>query len=142
MVESGWVKKVTLLFLIKSHTKQDADKMFNLLKQGTNGEDILTTEELDAALTKKNKQYINLMRVEGKKWRNWTEGLHDYYQDPPSGLILVNHEFVFGNSVKPTKYKRKEYRDLDTAEEFGGQRTLSNFSAASGSSPHLVYLLK
>ena len=25
LVESGWVKKVTLLFLIKGHTKQDAD---------------------------------------------------------------------------------------------------------------------
>ena len=31
---------VALLFLIKGHTKQDADKKFNLLKQGTDGEDI------------------------------------------------------------------------------------------------------
>ena len=31
---------------------------FNLLKQGTNSEDIWTAEELDTALTKKNEQLI------------------------------------------------------------------------------------
>ena len=107
LVESRWVKKVILLFLIKGHTKQDADKKLNLLKQGANGEEIWTGEELDSALTKKNEQYINLMRVEGQKWTNWTEGLNDYYRDPPSGWILVNHEFMFGDSDMPTKYKRK-----------------------------------
>ena len=34
-------------------------------------------------------------------------------------MILLNHEFVFDDSDTPTKYKRKEYRDSDTAEEFG-----------------------
>ena len=86
-----------------------------------------------------------------QKWRNWTEDLNDYYRYPPSGLILVNHEFVFGDSDTPTKYKSKEYQNSDTAEEFdllstsrsgkicvssqptSGRRTLLTFRAVSGS---------
>ena len=60
LVEAGWIKKVTLLFLVKGHTKNDCDKKFNLLKQGTNGKDIWTDVQLDATLSKKNSKDIDL----------------------------------------------------------------------------------
>ena len=37
LVEAGWAKEVTLLFLIKGHTKNNCDIKFNLLKRGTRG---------------------------------------------------------------------------------------------------------
>ena len=63
LVEAGWVTKVTLLFLIKGHTKNDADHDFNLLKRGQTGEDIWTVDALDVALTKSKKEHIDLLRM-------------------------------------------------------------------------------
>lgn len=116
--EAGWVTKVTLLFLVKGHTKNDGDKYFNLLKQGTAGEDLWTAEQLDAAYTKNNANYISLYRVPGRRWRGWTSGLKQLYRDPPSGSIKANHIFVFGDSSNSTTYKRMEYRDSPNVVEF------------------------
>lgn len=118
LVEAGWIGKVTLLFLVKGHTKNDCDRNFNLLKRGQDGEDIWTDVELDVALTKKNEDFISLKRVTGEHWKGWTGGLNDYYRDTPPGTILVNHVFTFGDSDSPTVFRRQEYRDSDVVEEF------------------------
>ena len=73
---------------------------------------------MDAALSKKNSKYIDLKRVGGDDWKGWTDGLSGYYRDPPPGSMLINHEFVFGDSDLPTKFKRKEYRDSAEVEEY------------------------
>ena len=73
---------------------------------------------MDAALSKKNSKYIDLKWVGGDDWKGWTDGLSGYYRDPPPGSILINHEFVFGDSDLPTKFKRKEYRDSAEVEEY------------------------
>ena len=115
LVEIEYCEKVTLLFLIKGHTKNDCDRFFNLLKRGTEGEDIWTDSELDAAYTKNNKEDIDLMRVdEGSSlWLAWAEGLNNYYRDPEPGTILSNHEFIFGDSDSPTIFKRKKFQDAN-----------------------------
>ena len=111
------MKKVTPIFLIKGHTKNDCDCEFDLLKQGQSSEDIRTTDELDAALTKKSKEFIDLLRVTAEHWKGWTKGLNDYYRDTPQNALLVNHVLTFGDSDSPTIFRRQEYRDAD-AEEF------------------------
>ena len=111
------MEKVTLLFLVKGHTKNDCDHMFNLLKRGMDSEDIWTAVELDAALVKKNSEFIRLERVAAPNWKAWTIGLNEYYRDPPTGTILTNHIFTFGSSSTATTFKRQEYRDA-AAEEF------------------------
>ena len=118
LVEVGYAEKVTLLFLVKGHTKNDCDRFFNLLKQGTVGEDIWTDQELDRAYTKINGADLDLTRLDAgsNHWRGWSQGLNDYYRDPESGTILSNHEFIFGDSDKPTKYKRREYHDAESIE--------------------------
>ena len=54
------MKKVTLLFLTKGHTKNDANREFNLLNHGQSGKDIWTADDLDAALTENNREFIDL----------------------------------------------------------------------------------
>ena len=142
LVEAGWVRKVTLLFLIKGHTKNDCDKMFNNLKQGTRGENIWTADDLDEAYVKANKEYIDLLRINEnesdgleKFWRAWSDGLGKLYRDPPSGTILINHIFEFGSEEAPNSQERpsleytcKEYRDADVINEYDlrpGQRQVS-----------------
>ena len=118
LVEVGYAEKVTLLFLIKGHTKNDCDRFFNLLKRGTEGENIWTDSELDEAYTKNNKDDIDLRRLKkgSKYWKAWAGGLNNYYRDPESGTILPNHEFIFGDSDSPTIFKRKEFRDAEAVE--------------------------
>ena len=81
------------------------------------GLDIWTEVELDAALTLKNKAFIDLERVAPQHWKGYTVGLNEYYRDPQAGTILSNHIFTFGESNSPTIFKRQEYRDA-AAEEY------------------------
>ena len=54
-------------------------------------------------------QYVSYQKKKKMKDMHVSKAklLNDYYRDPPSGLTLVNHELVFGNTDLPTKYKRK-----------------------------------
>ena len=49
-------------------------------------------------------------------WKAWAEALTIYYHDPPSGTILSNRIFDFGDSASSTIYKRKEYHDAEAVE--------------------------
>ena len=121
LVEAGFVEKVTLLFLVKGHTKNDCDMKFNSLKGGTAGEDIWTADELDDAYTKANGEYITLKRIveDDDFWLGFGAGLKDLYKDPPTGTILSNHEFTIErgeNGRGSTTLVRREYRDAEAKE--------------------------
>jgi hypothetical protein len=133
LVEAGWVEEVTLMFLVKGHTKNDCDKMFNNLKQGTKGKNIWTGDDLDEAYMANNAEFISLTRINGDDtlasfWRDWAEGLGKVYRDPPPGTILDNHVFEYGRKADadeeesdaeelaaaqpiPLTYTCKEFRD-------------------------------
>lgn len=132
LVDAGYVKKVTLLFLIKGHTKNHCDKSFNLLKQGTKGEDIWDAVDLDRCYTKKNEAYIDLQRLdENNIMRGWAEGLATIYRDPKSGSVMISHEFTFGLNDDKCLYEYKEFRDAPA--ELGNLRptSRSNLGVAS-----------
>ena len=121
LVEAGHAKKVTLMFLIKGHTKNHCDKYFNLLKKGTRGRDIWTADQLDEAYTMNNAKYISLYRLNDKPFYDWAKGLQKIYKDLPPSSILCNHEFTFGGDVDDTNldapskttYRRKEFCGSD-----------------------------
>ena len=54
LVKAGWAGEVTLIFLIKGHTKNGCDVKFDLLKCGAKGVNIFTEENFYAAYTKDN----------------------------------------------------------------------------------------
>ena len=87
---------VTLLFLFKGHMKNDCNKIFNLLKMSTDGNNIWNAEDLDRASMKNNAEFIVLLRVEGKYWCGWSEGLSTLYCDLDSDIIKANHGFIPG----------------------------------------------
>ena len=89
---------MTLIFLIKGHTKNDCDVKLNLLKRGAKGVNIFTEEDLDAAYTKVNGCYIDLKHMAPEKWREFTDGLSDLFHHPKSASTLINHIFKFGTS--------------------------------------------
>ena len=109
--EVGCADEVELIFLVKGHTKNDADKGFNILKKGTKGENIWTEDQLDKAFTKNNQDMIDLQRVPAERWKAFTDWLDTMYMDPAD--ISANHVFSIGTSATPTTYARQLYRDAD-----------------------------
>lgn len=73
----GYAEKMTLLFLMKGHTKKDCDHFFNLLKWGSVGEDTWSAKELDRAYMKINESDIDLTRLDERinHWRAWSRVL-------------------------------------------------------------------
>jgi len=129
LVEGKHAKKVTLVFLIKGHTKNFCDNRFNLLKQGTAGRNIWDEVSLDQAYTEKNKDFIDLQRLDetnSDRWLQWRVVLDDFYKNPPSGTTHNNHIFCFGHDpANPTSYTRQTFRD---AEPFATDLRTNAFS--------------
>ena len=98
---------MTLLFLIKGHTKNDCDVKFNLLKRGTRGINIFDEAGLDKAYTKDNAEYIDLQRVPEEFWKGFTNSIADLYRNPEASSTLKNHIFHFGSSANFTTYIRQ-----------------------------------
>ena len=115
--ESGYIDKVTLLFLIKGHTKNDcdSDRKFNELKMKQNKKNIWDAASLDAALSEINGDGILLKRVEEEDtWKAWCDSLGDAYRDPESGTITCNHIFEFGTDEDECVVTRRKFRDAES----------------------------
>ena len=113
--ESGYIDKVTLLFLIKGHTKNDCDRKFNELKMKQNNKNIWDAKSLDAALSEINGDGILLKRVEEEDtWKAWGDSLGDAYRDPESGTITCNHIFEFGKDDDKCVVIRRKFRDAES----------------------------
>ena len=113
--ESGYIDKVTLLFLIKGHTKNDCDRKFNELKMKQNNKNIWDAKSLDAALSEINGDGILLKRVEEEDtWKAWGDSLGDAYRDPESGTITCNHIFEFGMDEDKCVVTRRKFCDAES----------------------------
>ena len=116
LVEAGWCGTVVLMFLIKGHTKNEADRIFNLLKAGARGVNIFTEEGLDAAYQKNNENSIALHQIKtgDTHWRGYTEGLGELYRNLESSNLLKNHIFTFGGDGNSnTSVGRQLYRNQE-----------------------------
>ena len=71
--QGTYMKKVALLFLVKGHTKNNAYRKFNFLKQKQDGKDIWTVVELNVAPTKWNKEFIDLLQLINEHVKAWTK---------------------------------------------------------------------
>jgi len=111
LVEAGFIAKVSLVFLIKGHTKNNADKWFNYLKRGTKGKNIWDETSLDEAYTSNNGHLIKLFRVPADRWRDFDSWFHEYYMELPKGATAPNHIFTFGGEGNPIIMSRQTFRD-------------------------------
>jgi len=70
-VENKVFPKVTLFFLVKGHTKNVADRMFNLLELSYHAKDIFTYDQLHAVLNEN--KYSNVMQMRKENFYNHLE---------------------------------------------------------------------
>ena len=92
LVETGHFNKVTLLFFVRGHTKNAADRLFNLLKHGYHNRDIFTFDELLQVLSEHDQ--VNVRRMKPSNFKNYDKFFSLYYKKPTSGSVTRTHVFT------------------------------------------------
>lgn len=105
-VERRWFQKVNLIFLVKGHTKNDCDRMFNLLKAQWHKSNVYTfNQALHILASVENVETIDASNIH----IDYTSLFDHWYKQPASGTIQKNHIFTFDkatikNCVMTTKH--------------------------------------
>eukprot|EP00957_Ditylum_brightwellii_P077825 5914697-Ditylum_brightwellii.AAC.2 len=92
LVETMVFPKVTLLFLMKGHTTNAADRMFNLLKLSYHAKDLFTYDVLHAALNEN--KYVDVMQMRKENFHNHLEWQDWHYCAPKVGDFNRSHVFT------------------------------------------------
>lgn len=92
LVENRIFPKVTLFFLVKGHTKNAADRMFNLLKLSYHCCDIFTYDQLHSKLNQN--EYVNVFQTQPKHFHDHLEWQDKHYRTPTEGEFKQTHVFT------------------------------------------------
>jgi hypothetical protein len=85
LVELEWYFRVNMIFLVAGHTKNAADRLFNLLKKEYRLSNIYNMEMLVNALSKH--ELIDAIKVGEDDFRDWDVFLNSLYIAMPSGVV-------------------------------------------------------
>ena len=99
LVEAKYFKKVTFMFYIVGHTKNAADRWFNMLKKSYRRSDIFTYEQLLAPM--KTHERIAVRKVNAGDFQDFDAFLNSFYKKLESGTFMKNHIFTV-EDLNPT----------------------------------------
>jgi hypothetical protein len=95
--------KITLHFLVKGHTKNSADRCFNLLKHTYRNSNIYTYDELYDVLNRN--QYVNVIKMEPNEFQDHDSWQDTMYRATDSG-VKQTHVFTVYASNPGRLYKQ------------------------------------
>ena len=90
LVEMGYAKTVRFIFYIKGHTKNEADRLFNLLKRLFHKSNVYTFDCILEVLAGEQK---SVWPVKEGEFEDWDKFLDTYYTRFPGGETRKNHIF-------------------------------------------------
>jgi hypothetical protein len=90
MVKRGITKLARCIFLVKGHTKNDCDRLFNTMKKEYRKTNCYTKEALIKAI---NHDKVEALMVPPETFRNW-DALQNKYMSLPTGKVTSNHVFT------------------------------------------------
>jgi len=90
--ELGWFQDVNLIFLVKGHTKNVADRHFNLMKQDWRKRDVYCFD--DCMLHLNNNSNVTVLHAKGLFYA-YHDFLSSFFKDPFPGHIHNYHYFGF-----------------------------------------------
>ena len=93
LVEAGYFAKIVLLFLVKGHTKNACDRMFNLVKLGYHKKNTYTYSQLLDCMNEHDQ--IDVTKMEEKDMFNFLEWQDKHYKQPTGGSFKRTHLFTF-----------------------------------------------
>jgi hypothetical protein len=145
LVECGYMIKVTLLFLVKGHTKNICDRMFNLVKLSYHDLNIYSEAMLDEALS--CHAQISLFRLHEDGFKNFEQFFYDFYVETsvtkfhlfefgvlantPTKLRKSTHSRAMGDEVEwatlqPSMRTKRKWRELNSGERLIMLRQIEN----------------
>ena len=90
LVELGYFKRVSFIFLVVGHTKNAADRLFNALKEVYRRDNIGTMEKLYEKLNSSAK--VPVYKTDESQFLEWGGFLDLFYREL-AGLVKQNHIF-------------------------------------------------
>ena len=108
LVECNLFPRVRIFFLVKGHTKNAADRMFNLLKMNYHKKDIYTYEQLHQTLNMN--QYVDVFKMRPCNFHDHRRWQDTVYKNPTGGEFKRTHVFsicspnhnIKGNNMEVT----------------------------------------
>jgi hypothetical protein len=85
LIELNWYYKVNMIFLVAGHTKNAADRLFNLLKKEYRKTNIYNMEQLQAKLSEH--RLVEAVKVGVDDFYDFDEYLNKIYNQVPTGAI-------------------------------------------------------
>ncbi len=92
LVERRVFPRVRLFFLVKGHTKNAADRMFNLLKNSYHNKDIFTYDQLHKTLD--TNQYVDVFKMQPCHFHDHCKWQDSMYKAPAQGEFKRTHVFT------------------------------------------------
>ena len=95
-VGSNLFPRVRIFFLVKGHTKNAADWMFNLLKHMYHNKNIYTYDQLHETLS--SNQYVDVFKMRLHHFHNHLKWQDKHYRTPAQGEFKRTHIFTICKS--------------------------------------------
>ena len=80
------------IFIIRGHTKNGADRPFNLLKGGYHKIDIFTYKEISKIIDEKHQVQVTI--INPVDFMKYTTYFSSFYKTPTSGIVKITHLFT------------------------------------------------
>ena len=112
MVKWKLCKRARAIFLIRGHTKNDCDRIFNLMKMVYRKKNVYTPDEMIEAIG----TATDVTPVEVTGFKDWSSLQDKYMTVPKSGSVNINHIFSV-DAADPNKLFTQEYIDADQKEQ-------------------------
>ena len=106
LVELKWFPQITLIFLIKGHTKNACDRLFNLVKLNYHRKNIFDYNDLVDNLN--NNKFISASKVKPEEFKDHLKWQDQLYRTPASGDFTRTHIFTI-KSDNPTVLIKQDH---------------------------------
>jgi hypothetical protein len=129
LVEMGYFEEVQFMFLIVGHTKNPADRLFNLLKLLYRSLNLFTMKQLIATVN--TNEFVTAVQAEEEVFKDFMEYQQRFYKAFESNTIKIYHVFLSHMDKKgDLRYyesdliRQEETADLKVAESLMAQGPL------------------
>ena len=115
MLELQYFKRINLIFLVKGHTKNMCDRMFNSMKQRYHHRNIYTLEDTYKILNLDDK--VTVIPTTSTNFYDWDSFFDTVYRRPKGGSIKKNHLFQYTDELLDTCTLMTKVADCSTTAQ-------------------------
>ena len=110
LVENNYFETACITFLVRGHTKNACDRMFNLMKMNFHKRDLFTYEDVLETLGMTDQ--VNIIDFPAEEFRDWGRYFDKFYSKMVPGTVADNHVFLVKRD-QPTTMVIQQYMGSD-----------------------------